>query len=44
MNIAMISPGFPLEQAYFTRALAQTGAQVIRVGDQPLEALPPEAR
>ena len=44
MNIAMISPGFPLEQAYFTRALAQTGARVIGVGDQPLEALPPEAR
>ena len=40
----MISPGFPLEQAYFTRALAQTGAQVIGVGDQPVSALPPEAR
>ncbi len=44
MNIVMISPGFPLEQAYFTRALAQTGAQVIGVGDQPVHALPPEAR
>ncbi len=44
MNIVMISPGFPLEQAYFTRALAQTGAQVIGVGDQPATALPPEAR
>jgi hypothetical protein len=36
VNIVMISPGFPLEQAYFTRALAQTGAQVIGVGDQPV--------
>jgi hypothetical protein len=44
VNIVMISPGFPLEQAYFTRALAQTGAQVIGVGDQPVSALPPEAR
>lgn len=32
MNIVMISPGFPLEQAYFTCALAQTGARVIGVG------------
>ncbi len=44
MNIVMLSPGFPREQAFFTRALAQTGAQVIGVGDQPAGALPPEAR
>lgn len=44
MNIVMLSPGFPLEQAYFTRALAQTGANVIGVGDQPVHALPGEAR
>jgi hypothetical protein len=44
VNIVMLSPGFPLEMAYFTRALAQTGATVIGVGDQPLHALPPEAR
>lgn len=44
MNIVMLSPGFPLEQAYFTRALARTGAQVIGVGDQPVSALPHEAR
>ena len=35
-NVVMLSPGFPLEMAYFTRALAQTGATVIGVGDQPL--------
>jgi hypothetical protein len=44
MNVVMVSPGFPLEMAYFTRALAQTGAAVIGVGDQPVHALPPEAR
>ena len=40
----MISPGFPLEMAYFTRALAEVGATVIGVGDQPVDVLPPEAR
>lgn len=44
MNIVMLSPGFPFEQAYFTRALAATGARVIGVGDQPVSALPREAR
>lgn len=44
MNIVMLSPGFPFEQAYFTRALAQTGARVIGIGDQPAHALPQEAR
>lgn len=40
----MLSPGFPLEIAYFTRALAATGVTVIGVGDQPVHALPAEAR
>lgn len=44
MNVVMLSPGFPLEMAYFTRALAQVGATVIGIGDQPREALPREAR
>ncbi len=44
MNVVMLSPGFPLEMAYFTRALAQAGASVIGVGDQPIHVLPPEAR
>ncbi|HEU4546778.1 MAG TPA: hypothetical protein VFR88_10850, partial [Microlunatus sp.] len=43
-NVVMISPGFPLEMAYFTRALAEVGATVIGVGDQPVDVLPPEAR
>lgn len=44
MNIVMLSPGYPFEQALFARALAQTGATVIGVGDQPVDALPAQAR
>jgi formate-dependent phosphoribosylglycinamide formyltransferase (GAR transformylase) len=40
----MISPGYPVEMAYFTRALAAIGATVIGVGDQPTAALPAPAR
>jgi hypothetical protein len=40
----MISPGYPAEMAYFTRALAAVGATVIGVGDQPPSALPDVAR
>ena len=44
MNVVMLSPGFPLEMAYFTRGLAAVGATVIGVGDQPVHDLPAEAR
>jgi hypothetical protein len=44
VNIVVISPGYPIEMAYFTRALAAVGATVIGVGDQPPSALPEEAR
>jgi hypothetical protein len=40
----MLSPGFPREMAYFTRALAMVGARVIGVGDQPASELPEAAR
>ena len=40
----MISPGYPAEMAFFTRGLAQAGATVIGLGDQPAEALPLTAR
>jgi formate-dependent phosphoribosylglycinamide formyltransferase (GAR transformylase) len=43
-TVVMISPGYPVEMSYFTRALAQVGARVIGVGDQPPGALPPAAR
>jgi formate-dependent phosphoribosylglycinamide formyltransferase (GAR transformylase) len=44
VNVVMISPGYPVEMAYFTRALAAIGATVIGVGDQPTAALPAPAR
>lgn len=43
-TVVMISPGYPTEMAYFTRALAATGARVIGVGDQPPHELPAAAR
>jgi hypothetical protein len=44
VNVVMLSPGFPREMAYFTRALAAAGARVIGVGDQPVSELPEPAR
>jgi biotin carboxylase len=44
MNVVMVSPGYPAEMAFFTRALAAVGASVIGVGDQPPHALPSVAR
>jgi len=43
-TVVMISPGYPAEMAYFTRALAAVGARVVGVGDQPPHALPAAAR
>ncbi len=44
MAVVMLSPGFPVEMSYFTRALAAVGATVIGVGDQPAHDLPLAAR
>ena len=44
MNVILISPGYPAEMPMFTRALAETGAKVLGIGDQPKESLPREAR
>lgn len=44
MYVLMISPGYPQEIPYFTRALAWAGARVLGVSDQPESALPSEAR
>lgn len=35
MHVLMISPGYPQEISYFTRALAWAGARVLGVSDQP---------
>ncbi len=44
MNVLMISPGYPAEMQYFTRGLAEVGASVVGLGDQPRAALPETAR
>ncbi|MCA8973567.1 MAG: ATP-grasp domain-containing protein [Planctomycetes bacterium] len=44
MNVIFLSPGFPAEMPLFARGLAQVGAKVLGVGDQPAAALPREAR
>jgi len=44
MNVMMISPGFPVEQPYFTRGLARQGNHVIGLGDQGEHDLPEIAK
>lgn len=44
MNVLIIQPGFPAEIPYFVRGLAQSGARVLGVGDQPPGSLPAVAR
>ena len=44
MDVLLISPGFPPEMPWFTRGLAEVGAHVLAIGDQPKEALQPEVR
>ncbi len=39
-----LAPGYPGEMPLFTRGLADVGARVIGVGDQPLDALPEVAK
>ena len=43
-DVLMFSPGYPAEMPYFTRGLAEVGARVWGLGDQPAGALPDEAR
>ncbi|MCP3979861.1 MAG: ATP-grasp domain-containing protein [bacterium] len=42
MNVVMLSPGFPAEMPWFALGLAEVGAHVIGIGEQP-EAMLPEA-
>lgn len=44
MNVLFLSPGFPIEMNDFVRGLAEAGAQVIGMGDQPQVALPAKAQ
>lgn len=43
-RVLFFSPAFPAEMPYFCRGLAQVGAQVIGLGDQPAPALPEVTR
>ena len=40
MNVLILSPGYPADMPEFTRGLAECGARVYGVGDQPAGALP----
>lgn len=40
MNVLILSPGYPADMPEFTRGLAESGARVYGVGDQPTSALP----
>jgi hypothetical protein len=44
MDVLMVSPGYPAEMPYFTRGLAEVGARVWGIGDQPAGGLPEVAR
>jgi len=44
MRVLMLSPGFPVEMPRFTRGLAEVGARVYGVGDQPRAMVPELAR
>lgn len=44
MNVLKISPGYPVEQPFFTRGLASIGHRVIGLGDQPESELSPVAK
>jgi len=44
MRVAFISPNYPPEMPEFTRGLAEVGAEVIGVGHDPVEAMPPALR
>jgi len=44
MDVVMLGPGYPGEMPLFARGLAEVGARVIGVGDQPAHELPDVAR
>jgi biotin carboxylase len=44
MNVIFLSPGFPAEMTDFVRGLAEVGAHVIGMGDQPQHSVPDKAR
>ena len=43
-RVLFLSPGYPSEMPHFVRGLAEVGAEVLGVGDQPAGTLAPETR
>jgi hypothetical protein len=43
-NVLFLSPGYPPEMPFYVRGMAETGARVLGIGDQPRGALPPLAQ
>jgi biotin carboxylase len=44
MNVVFLTPAFPPEMQQYTRGLAEVGANVLGVGDQPRGSLPPHLK
>jgi formate-dependent phosphoribosylglycinamide formyltransferase (GAR transformylase) len=44
VDVLFLGPGYPAEMPHFVHGLAEVGARVIGVGDQPLDAVPWMAR
>ena len=44
MRVVFLAPAYPPEMIQYTRGLAEVGAQVYGVGDQPRDALPPAVK
>ncbi|HRC85869.1 MAG TPA: ATP-grasp domain-containing protein, partial [Thermoanaerobaculia bacterium] len=44
MKVLLLSPGYPGEMPQFTRGLAEVGATVLGVGDQPAALIPEPAK
>ena len=44
MHVMMLSPGYPADMPEFVRGLAEYGARVFGVGDQPAGSLPDTVR
>ena len=44
VRVLFLSPGYPSEMPEFVRGLAEVGAEVVGVGDQPSSILPPVTR
>ena len=44
MDVVFLAPAYPGEMPLFTRGLAEAGARVIGVGDQPIGAVPETAK